>query len=133
MESLPSRERGLKPRYVKLCALPTSSLPSRERGLKHDVDAGLLEKRGVAPLAGAWIETFSSNASNRPKMSLPSRERGLKPEPKEAEEATAQSLPSRERGLKPPCSRLFLAYRQSLPSRERGLKPNPQKRHNCRV
>ena len=55
----------------------------------------------VAPLAGAWIETRSGNASAK---------------------VAARSLPSRERGLKRPAQLLDLIPQLSLPSRERGLK-----------
>ena len=34
------------------------SLPSREHGLKSSVVLGRSTKRSVAPLAGAWIEIF---------------------------------------------------------------------------
>ena len=55
------------------------SLPSRERGLKLDVT----EDRGahliVAPLAGAWIEmVYLAVEVFLYFLSLPSRERGLK-------------------------------------------------------
>ena len=56
LQSLPSRERGLK-YWTKFDENSKfQSLPSRERGLKFMVDE---EKKGlieVAPLAGAWIE-----------------------------------------------------------------------------
>ena len=54
------------------------SLPSRERGLKLDVDEFHDGRYGVAPLAGAWIEIIHSPPYKNSITSLPSRERGLK-------------------------------------------------------
>ena len=56
--SLPMRERGLKPRKADLQKAVAESLPMRERGLKHNIipDGGYVQ--GVAPHAGAWIETY---------------------------------------------------------------------------
>ncbi len=56
IESLPSRERGLKSFGLPLFYRRYMSLPSRERGLKYSrfVTTQLLSD--VAPLAGAWIE-----------------------------------------------------------------------------
>ena len=78
MQSLPSRERGLKSRAldevlqvdavaplagawieIATIVLPVgapASLPSRERGLKSFLSGSEKEKDKVAPLAGAWIE-----------------------------------------------------------------------------
>ena len=77
------------------------SLPSRERGLKSELRMPDEEKSRVAPLAGAWIEI------NLPDFglffaasSLPSRERGLKFIHRHVVQPRAESLPSRERGLK---------------------------------
>ena len=55
--SLPTRERGLKPKLYEVYCLPYPSLPTRERGLKH--------KR--------------SKKHHLLFGSLPTRERGLKP------------------------------------------------------
>ena len=100
MQSLPSRERGLKSRLPGLSHLYALSLPSRERGLKlvycrqrfviinvaplagawieisHSTFDGWTFQ--VAPLAGAWIEINFLAAINVARPSLPSRERGLK-------------------------------------------------------
>ena len=100
----------------------------------------------VAPLAGAWIEIFTSLPETVTfLLSLPSRERGLKFDYIEQCQTDyevaplagawieikicivrytgyCESLPSRERGLKsykPSFCRLLCL---SLPSRERGLK-----------
>ena len=40
-----------------------SSLPSRERGLKLDASVEYIQREGVAPLAGAWIE-IRTNQNN---------------------------------------------------------------------
>ena len=78
IKSLPSRERGLKSKYVdwlkndcdvapfagawiEIALMPTiprhvPSLPSRERGLKFTRLEHLQEGKEVAPFAGAWIE-----------------------------------------------------------------------------
>ena len=78
MQSLPSRERGLKLseshfKTLDACVAPLAgawieigvssktfllllSLPSRERGLKSSMDDRLIRIETVAPLAGAWIE-----------------------------------------------------------------------------
>ena len=58
LQSLPSRERGLKFNILFNNILESQSLPSRERGLKSDNGKSLEERRQVAPLAGAWIEIF---------------------------------------------------------------------------
>ena len=54
------------------------SLPSRERGLKYQVLTDTIYHQNVAPFTGAWIEMIASASPKKPKASLPSRERGLK-------------------------------------------------------
>ena len=55
------------------------SLPSRERGLKLPVPHPYEHLRLVAPFTGAWIEiSYSIYAKRLTVGSLPSRERGLK-------------------------------------------------------
>ena len=99
------------------------SLPLRERGLKQKQPQEKGSKQGVAPLAGAWIETFNRSYScvlravaplagawietlkrakgvNIRKLSLPLRERGLKHKIFKEIEKYLSSLPLRERGLK---------------------------------
>ena len=56
MQSLPSRERGLKFLRWSGSYQHKESLPSRERGLKLYVLQWGLDFVPVAPLAGAWIE-----------------------------------------------------------------------------
>ena len=56
----------------------------------------------VAPLAGAWIETYNGfSLFYARKMSRPSRARGLKRTHPELFDGTFESRPSRARGLKP--------------------------------
>ena len=55
--SRPSRARGLKPLAKKGETFAVTSRPSRARGLKLMLTAFCKEKRNVAPLTGAWIET----------------------------------------------------------------------------
>ena len=55
---------------------------------------------GVAPHAGAWIETLLVMPRGRGDMSLPTRERGLKLPRRDGLYCFAPSLPTRERGLK---------------------------------
>ena len=59
-KSLPSRERGLKSVGQGDLLGSQLSLPSRERGLKFPEGAVPTVDQVVAPLAGAWIEIFSS-------------------------------------------------------------------------
>ena len=54
------------------------SLPSRERGLKSKDGYITEEKVNVAPFAGAWIEIMINAPDINVEASLPSRERGLK-------------------------------------------------------
>ena len=62
----------------------------------------------VAPLAGAWIETFG--LSDRPALVLsrPSRARGLKLNGNPRNKSAGMSRPSRARGLKPAASSIKL-------------------------
>ena len=55
-----------------------SSLPSRERGLKPRPSLPSSTPAPVAPFTGAWIETESVDDRGARARSLPSRERGLK-------------------------------------------------------
>ena len=78
--SHPTRVRGLKPRRTAKAASVSLSHPTRVRGLKpvHELrERGL---RGVAPHAGAWIETETVGQGVLPcLLSHPTRVRGLKP------------------------------------------------------
>ncbi len=64
MMSLPSRERGLKPRRTLRGIIERGkSLPSRERGLKQPAKERMLKQLLVAPFTGAWIETLINAAT----------------------------------------------------------------------
>ena len=56
--SRPTRARGLKHAHVKGRNRILASRPTRARGLKPDISAENDGKIGVAPHAGAWIETL---------------------------------------------------------------------------
>ena len=60
VQSLPSRERGLKQKGGQGLYAGNTSLPSRERGLKLKIEYSMEYFKKVAPLAGAWIETLIS-------------------------------------------------------------------------
>ena len=55
--SRPSRARGLKHLARREALVHPVSRPSRARGLKHHQAALVHRHAGVAPLAGAWVET----------------------------------------------------------------------------
>ena len=55
--SLPMRERGLKQAIEDEGKRFIGSLPMRERGLKLLFSQAYVGVPGVAPHAGAWIET----------------------------------------------------------------------------
>ena len=57
IKSRPSRARGLKPPRQSLIPPAPVSRPSRARGLKQNYEYGSRDLPGVAPFAGAWIET----------------------------------------------------------------------------
>ena len=77
-QSLPVRERGLKPRTERRSESRCLSLPVRERGLKQRLTLNQHILVIVAPRAGAWIETGSLPGIVSRYWSLPVRERGLK-------------------------------------------------------
>ena len=55
--SLPARERGSKPSADRAIVAGETSLPARERGSKRSKLSTREVHDGVAPRAGAWIET----------------------------------------------------------------------------
>ena len=77
--SHPTRVRGLKPTRPPARARGGPSHPTRVRGLKRFVEQFVDLGAGVAPHAGAWIETPATGRrlSGRP-SSHPTRVRGLK-------------------------------------------------------
>ena len=99
--SRPSRARGLKLDHRILEAKVLRSRPSRARGLKQNRLEGRGGGDGVAPFAGAWIETQprGTRLTERPR-SRPSRARGLKHKPAKEPLRRRRSRPSRARGLK---------------------------------
>jgi len=58
--SLPTRERGSKLLLADTLDAERGSLPTRERGSKLVSVFGRSTFSGVAPHAGAWIETFKT-------------------------------------------------------------------------
>ena len=77
-ESLPTRERELKPAYRVRRRSGTRSLPTRERELKRFVRRAGNRTSHVAPHAGARIETRLRLMDGQKGVSLPTRERELK-------------------------------------------------------
>ena len=72
LQSLPSRERGLKFALDYSVVYCDTSLPSRERGLKFlKLEISFL-RNSVAPFAGAWIEikNFYKNWNTMNRRSL---------------------------------------------------------------
>ena len=106
------------------------------RSLRGSVDrnrcgAAHQAKPAVAPFAGAWIETSSTDSGcPMSRWSLPSRERGSKHLLGNATRGRLASLPSRERGSKRFASRRYMPSWKSLPSRERGSKQSNY-RYQC--
>src|SRR5882724_2891527 len=78
------------------------SPPARGRGLKRGLLTDDRGGRGVAPRAGAWIETGRSIGQRvGPSQSPPARGRGLKRREVAFAADVAASPPARGRGLKP--------------------------------
>ena len=64
--------------YCVHCVKTMESLPTRERGLKSVEVPAQVDDVGVAPYTGAWIEIILSCTIFSSPESLPTRERGLK-------------------------------------------------------
>ena len=78
-KSHPTRVRGLKLRLTWANCKTISSHPTRVRGLKLSSTIRRPIKMGVAPHAGAWIETLKKIGERRRRcLSHPTRVRGLK-------------------------------------------------------
>jgi len=60
--SRPTRARGLKLEEERKMKYQLKSRPTRARGLKHDENNEEIVFEGVAPHAGAWIETMNSES-----------------------------------------------------------------------
>ena len=99
--SHPARVRGLKHKNVYISLNNFVSHPARVRGLKRGCCSMLGRGVGVAPRAGAWIET-PGNTSGTAKhyKSHPARVRGLKPKIIAYFPRQQASHPARVRGLK---------------------------------
>ena len=79
MQSLPSRERGLKWGVLAAINPPHLVAPLAGAWIEMRKPKGGIKTTGVAPLAGAWIEmTRRYGGLPDRDASLPSRERGLK-------------------------------------------------------
>ena len=123
-QSLPTWERGLKPRGTLQAAAPKRVAPHVGAWIETVRLARIGKKSCVAPHVGAWIETLEPLAQTYDAIrSLPTWERGLKPYIKRkflhlelvaphvgawietleplAQTYDAMSLPTWERGLKP--------------------------------
>ncbi len=77
---------------------------------------------GVAPHAGAWIETIIISAEKVLVKSHPMRVRGLKLPTAASSVRTLKSHPMRVRGLKQNTNETKLGWTASHPMRVRGLK-----------
>ncbi len=74
-----ARGRGLKQKLSRLRQIGFKSPLARGRGLKPGLFVTIFQSPGVAPRAGAWIETQSHPASRGRPASPLARGRGLKP------------------------------------------------------
>ena len=78
--------------------------------------------KGVAPRAGAWIETFEASEDNLTFESHPARVRGLKLFLHLFRARRIESHPARVRGLKLDGLDIYRKKLKSHPARVRGLK-----------
>ena len=78
IESHPSWVRGLKRAAGLNAKLADTSHPSWVRGLKLIKTCNPIRESAVAPLVGAWIETYVAGYFNQHGRSHPSWVRGLK-------------------------------------------------------
>ena len=62
LRSPPMRGRGLKQAPIEHDPYAVLSPPMRGRGLKHGLDPKISAGDGVAPHAGAWIETHQDHS-----------------------------------------------------------------------
>ena len=98
--SRPARARGLKQVTCARCAASGKSRPARARGLKRPLLRHRPPGGGVAPRAGAWVETPSRSRPSLGGWSRPARARGLKHCLALYNAMAAESRPARARGLK---------------------------------
>jgi len=76
----------------------------------------------VAPLAGAWIETYMNHHYHYYISSRPSRARGLKHAPWQSPPGPLRVAPLAGAWIETPSHARYGSYNQSRPSRARGLK-----------
>ncbi len=78
IQSLPSRERGLKSLGMPIYAEAIEVAPFAGAWIEIKILTLWTIPLIVAPFAGAWIEIRQTRTTQPGKTSLPSRERGLK-------------------------------------------------------
>ena len=116
------RARGLKQTLLHWQDVLFKSRPMRARGLKLPSRLHGGQRAGVAPHAGAWVETDRGRSAWRHRLSRPMRARGLKLFAHHVEELGHASRPMRARGLKRPSPSRSTIRHKSRPMRARGLK-----------
>ena len=123
MQSLPSRERGLKLCVCERLWGASVSLPSRERGLKLYRRQNFRAFARVAPLAGAWIEIlFSLIFAPLSIIVAPLAGAWIEISALICRTASALVAPLAGAWIEISVSRRLYILFSSLPSRERGLK-----------
>ena len=99
------------------------SLPSRERGLKHPSQSKEFVEFGVAPLAGAWIETCAFCRLQVSHLVAPLAGAWIETKNVCFRFVYCEVAPLAGAWIETFCSGVNFAVFTSLPSRERGLKP----------
>ena len=84
----------------EICCIILLSLPSRERGLKYEEEEKILDRKKVAPFAGAWIEIYTPVFAPVIKPVAPFAGAWIEILVLYQRHLRLLSLPSRERGLK---------------------------------
>ena len=77
--------------------------------------AGVVRAAGVAPLAGAWIETTAHRGRTTANIVAPLAGAWIETNDADLQEAARQSRPSRARGLKPCWRRAWFGRRAVAP------------------
>ena len=122
MWSRPSRARGLKLLEKNDSPPALGVAPLAGAWIETPLAARNTPPSPVAPLAGAWIETGTRHGAGGHVVSRPSRARGLKLLAARQALNRRESRPSRARGLKLYDGLIHTLIRKSRPSRARGLK-----------
>ena len=120
--SRPSRARGLKRAKLTRLGERMMSRPSRARGLKLREKVAQRVASGVAPLAGAWIETCGAASRVRRDVVAPLAGAWIETPVGGLSPSRQASRPSRARGLKHGVNVYVHGLCGSRPSRARGLK-----------